>query len=199
MMGCLDLTDALWEAQALFCPLDLHIIQQLSYLKQLCREHFQCLSPHRTDPPPPSSPLPSLIYHPHAHAHAKNAISFSVPAVHEMMPLPAPAHCGGKKMFSNILHLPSLISVLCRMPLTAWKLIYNAVFSRVGWKMGETQCRLGVWEWVQVLGVMWWQQWKSILCRANLIGAIFIPCFLDFREERFRAVIGLGITMATRE
>lgn len=42
------------------------------------------------------------------------------------------AHCGGKKLFSNILHLPLFISLPWRMPLTACKLIYNAV-SPPGW------------------------------------------------------------------
>lgn len=40
---------------------------------------------------------------------------------------------------------------------------------------------------------------KPLFWRANLIGAIFIPSFLDFREERLRAVIGFEITMATTE
>lgn len=88
---------------------------------------------------------------------------------------------GSKKMLSNIFHLPLFISILCWMSLTACKLIYNAVCSWAGWRTGESDRRLGVW----VLYMMWWQQWKPILWRANLIGAIFIPGFLDFREERF--------------
>ena len=49
------------------------------------------------------------------------------------------------------------------------------------------------------LDVTWWPHREAILSRANLIGAIFIPGYFDFREERFRAVIGFGIAMATIE
>lgn len=141
---------------------------------------------------PVCSSLASLIHHPHARAHAKILLGFQCQLHMSCCPCLRPTHCGSKKMFSNIFHLPLFISIPCQMSLTACKLIYNAVFSWVGWRMGEMQWRLGVWEWVQGLHMTWWQQWKPIFWRANLIGAIFIPGFLDFREERFGQLLASG-------
>lgn len=136
-----------WSNEVTFFYLCRRHVQQFSYLKQLSTLYYSgshtsnkliqiplFVSPHSSS----SSP----IHHTH-----KNTIRFPVPAAHETMPLPTPAHCGGKKMFSNILHLPLFISILCRMSLTACKLIYNAVCSSGGWRMGGTWWMLlGVWK-----------------------------------------------------
>lgn len=134
--------------------------------------------------------------------HTQKSYLFPLPAADEMMPRRTPAHCGGKKLFSNILHLPLFISLLWRMPFTACKLIYNAVsppsWVEDGWELEGGGCVPCVCEKVKGLSVAW-RRWKPVHCRANLIGAIFSSGFLDLREDRFRAVIGFGITMATTE
>lgn len=84
--------------------------------------------------------------HPHTHTHRRcPAPSLNLPHTrsdprksHHLFPFACcrqddsnrahlSAHCGGKKLFSNILHLPLFIPLPWRMPLTACKLIYNAV------------------------------------------------------------------------
>lgn len=71
---------------------------------------------------------------------SKNTVCFHLPAADETIPHPS-AYCGGKKLFSNILHLPLFISLPWRMPLTACKLIYNAV-SPPSW-VGDGRVRWG--------------------------------------------------------
>lgn len=143
MKADVDLIDQFIRSESTF--FSHHLFQQLSYFKQLLllwenistiysSSHFICRGSHtHTNPHPFSSP--PLIHCTHMHTR-ENAIRFPVPAAHETLPLPASARCGGKKMFSNILHVPLFISILCRMSLTACKLIYNAVFSWVGWEGG---------------------------------------------------------------
>ena len=110
--------------------------------------------------------------------------------LHQMLLL----HVIEKKMFSNILHLPLFISVPCRMSLAACKLIYNAVFSWEWGRTAETQVeaerlKVGSWFWVRRGGT----SWEHIFSGANLIGTIFIPSFLDLREEGLRLLLALGL------
>lgn len=85
---------------------------------------------------PVCSSLTSLIHH--THAHMKILLDFLCQLHTSCCPCLRPAHCPCKKMFSNTFHLPLFISILCRMSLTACKLIYNAFFSWVGWRMDNT-------------------------------------------------------------
>lgn len=210
------MTCNLSEVWAPLCPCHLHFTQQSSYLvtplppRPNISTVYYSGSSHKQQIPTArtiffsSSPPCRIQFITHARVHTQRIPLGFMWRLHiGWCHCLHPDHCCGKKMFSNILHVPLFISILSQMPLRACKLIYNAVLSGVGWKMRErqTQCRLceSMTRGAGLGGVTWQQERKPTLCKANLIGTIFIPSFLDLREERFRAVIGPGITMATTE
>lgn len=142
---------------------------------------------------------PSLIHPPHTWGYAIRLHFAS--CTWAAAPLPVL----GKKMFSNIFHLPLFISILCWMSLTACKLVYNAVPPWRGvcvWGGGVRQKHKpggGSRGWRTFLGVMRHPRWKPIGWKPIDWGQFSSSVFLTLREERFRVVIGFGITMATAE
>lgn len=135
----------------------------------------------------------------------ENTVCFLLPAAVEAIPIvrTLPAHCGGKKLSSNILHLPLFISLPWRTPLKACKLIYNAV-SPPSWVEDGRRMSCGsilcvCWKVTDVsVALQWWGTY-ILYHRANMIGAILSLGFLDLGDNRFRSVIGFGITMATTQ
>lgn len=104
----------------------------------------------------------------------------------------------GKKMFSNMLHLPLFVSIVCPMSLPACKLIYNAVLSWIrvevgGGMMAETVQAKGLGlgarfrvghgvrnENLRLLGQIWLGQFSSL-------------AFFAGRREGLGLLLALGL------
>lgn len=151
------------------------------------------------DPPPlPSSQSP-LIRRPHVCTHTKNpqTISFFCQLhmrwCHCLHPLSV-----ARKYFpiSFMCHCSFPSTAGCLSQLENWFIMLSSPELGEGWgrnnvdRVSGNRCwfsqQCGNNEYLYAIGQIWLGQFSS-------------PAVLDLREERFRAVIGFGITMATTE